>query len=216
MGAQPQPVGVQGDWTLAFFDHFREKTIDLAKWWVDPSPKDGFSAENVSIVDEQLVLRVSETGGALITSDPGATNGGGFDMLPGDFVEAKINFAGTSTEIFNYPAFWVYGQQWPQDGENDIAEAIDGRMTVNYHSSSGAHNLGVIPGEWADGFHTYGLHRMASQSVVYYDGVAVKTYATDDDGGPQRIVIATAKDATTVYGSKGEVLVDYVRAWTPA
>jgi hypothetical protein len=86
---------------------------------------------------------------------------------------------------------------------------------VNYHSSSGAHNQGAIPGYWCGGYHVYTLNRQATKSDVYYDGVLVKSYATDDHSSPQYLVINIGAGAPAAYGAASQVKVDYVRAWSP-
>jgi hypothetical protein len=88
-------------------------------------------------------------------------------------------------------------------------------MTVNYHSSSGSHNQGTVPGDWGNSFHTFGLHRMANSADVYFDGVKVKSYATDDGNAPQYLIlnVGASGSTTSAYGAASQVQVDYVRAW---
>ena len=102
----------------------------------------------------------------------------------------------------------------PKTGEHDIAEGC-GTLTVNYHSPSGAHNFGTIPGTWSNAFHVYGMHRMASSVDVYYDGQKVKSYPTDDNGKPHSLILDLTEGCggTPLYGAGSEVLIDYVRAW---
>jgi hypothetical protein len=86
-------------------------------------------------------------------------------------------------------------------------------MTVNYHSPSGAHNQGTIPGVWSNAFHVYGLYRGAGFAEVYYDGVLVKRYPTDDNGNGQALIVNIGSGHTAQVPS--QLLVDYVRAWKP-
>jgi len=76
-------------------------------------------------------------------------------------------------------------------GENDAAEGL-GTVTVNYHSLSGAYNQGTIPGTWPNAFQTYGIHRQAAESDVYWDGVKAAAYLTDDNGDPEALEPASS------------------------
>jgi beta-glucanase (GH16 family) len=86
---------------------------------------------------------------------------------------------------------------------------------VNYHSPSGAHNQGTVPGIWTNDYHIYGIYRQRFKSDVYYDGKLVKSYTTDDSGNPQYPVInvGQSNSRTKVYGQASQVKVDYVRVW---
>ncbi len=63
-----------------------------------------------------------------------------------------------------------------------------GHHDVNYHSSSGPHDQGTVPGIWSNAFHTYTLCRQPGKCEVYYDGVKVKSYRTDDAGALQYLI----------------------------
>ncbi|MET3164306.1 UNVERIFIED_ORG: cytoskeletal protein RodZ [Arthrobacter sp. UYEF10] len=215
------PVGVPGAWTMAFADEFNGTDLDASKWsncWFSSNcgtmNKVSTSPSNVSVNGGNLVLSLnSSSSGSLVSTNPkgGATTGYQFGT---GYVEARIKFPGDGTNLYNWPAFWTTGQTWPTNGENDIAEVLSGKMTVNYHSTSGAHNQGTVPGNWGNSFHTYGLHRTATSSDVYFDGVKVKSYPTDDGGAPQYIVLNVGASSTApAYGAASQVQVDYVRAW---
>jgi hypothetical protein len=215
------PAGIPGTWTLKFSDEFNGTSLDLAKWshcWFSPTcgtmNNVSTSPANVAVTGGNLVLTLaSQTTGALVSSNPrgGATTGYQFQY---GVVEARIHFPGDGTNCYNWPAWWTDGQSWPTDGENDIAEVLRGPMTVNYHSSSGAHNQGSVPGYWCGGFHTYALHRKAGAADVYYDGIKVKSYTTDDTGNPHYLILNVGYTSSfPVYGTASQVKVDYVRAW---
>ncbi|WP_426989088.1 glycoside hydrolase family 16 protein [Pseudarthrobacter sp. Y6] len=216
------PVGVPGAWTMAFADEFNGTALDTAKWsncWFSPScgsmNKVATSPGNVSVGGGNLALSLnSSTSGALVSTNPKGGAGTGYEFTTG-YVEARIKFPGDGTNLYNWPAFWTNGQSWPTNGENDIAEVLSGKMTVNYHSTSGAHNQGTVPGDWGNNFHTFGLHRTANSADVYFDGVKVKSYSTDDGGAPQYIVlnVGASGSSPAAYGAASQVQVDYVRAW---
>jgi hypothetical protein len=148
-----------------------------------------------------------------VSSSPGDGAGANGFLLPvGGYAEARVLFPGNGTSIYNWPAWWTSGPGWPAAGEHDIAEGL-GSLTVNYHSLSGSHNQGVIPGTWSNAFHVYGLHRKATSADVYWDGRLVKSYSTDDNGGAQSLLLNVGRGNTAVYGTGSQVKVDYVRAW---
>ena len=213
------PLGVPGTWTLKFDDEFNGTSLDLTKWsncWFSPTCGSmnnvTTNPANVAVSGGNLILTLaSASSGALISTDPtgGATTG--YQFTTG-FTEARVYFPGNGTTIYNWPAWWANGNNWPSAGEHDIAEGL-GDMTVNYHSPSGSHNQGTIPGIWSNAFHTYGLHRMAGRADVYYDGVLVKSYTTDDNGAPNYLILNVGAGNQAVYGTGSQLKVDYVRAW---
>ena len=220
------PNGPTGNFTLVFNDEFIGTSLNSTYWsnsWFDGGRQNGVStsADNVSVGGGYLTLRLSSsTVGASVNTNPsdhyeGNSAKTGFQFITG-VVEARINFPGNGTSLFNWPAFWTTGQSWPADGENDIAEVLGpGQVTVNYHSNSGSHNQGAIPGYWGGKFHTYTLERLTTKSNVYYDGVLVKSYASDDTGNAEYIVINLgAGSGPLATGEASQVVVDYVRAWT--
>ena len=150
----------------------------------------------------------------MTTNPRSGAAGAGFQYRTG-IVEARIWFPGDGVHCYNWPAWWTTGQSWPTNGEHDIAEVLRGNMTVNYHSSSGSHNQGAVPGYWCGGFHTYAVHRKVGSADVYYDGVRVKSYPTDDGNAPHYLVInvGVSNKRYPAYGAASQIRVDYVRAW---
>jgi hypothetical protein len=217
----PMPLGVPGNWTLAFEDTFDGTALDLNKWsssWFNGGTmnKVKTSPANVAVTDGNLVLTLSDSAtGALVSTNPKGGAKTGYQFTTG-YVEARIWFPGngTANSCYNWPAWWTDGQSWPGNGEHDIAEVLGGQMTVNYHSASGAHNQGAVPGVWNNGWHVYGLWRKGSTAEVYYDGKLVKSYPTDDGNAPQYLILNVGNGGSpNVYGAASQVRVDYVRAW---
>jgi beta-glucanase (GH16 family) len=131
----------------------------------------------------------------------------------GGYTEARVNFPGSGTAIDNWPAWWTSGPGWPAGGEHDIAEGL-GKLTVTYHSPSGSHGQGSPAGTWSNAFHVYGLYRQATSAKVYYDGLEVASYSTDDNGAPESLLVDVMDGyGQAVYGAGSQVLVDYIRAW---
>ena len=211
--SSPQPVGDPGNWNLTFDDEFNGSSINTNVW----NNHDGWTNQN-NVTDH--AYNVTESGGVatltLASNGSGATIGTNQNVLAvGDFAEARVEFAGSGTTIYNWPAWWASGPNWPSAGENDIAEGL-GTLTVNYHSPSGSHNQGTIPGNWAGAFHTYGIYRGSNYCNVYWDGQLVKHYSTDDNGQAQELLFTMGQANTLQFGAAGQMKVDYVRVWSPA
>jgi Glycosyl hydrolases family 16 len=220
-GSGPMPTGVAGIWRLAFDDEFDGTVLDRSKWTAMEGGNMNnvtTTAGNVSVGGGVATLQLSDsTHGAEICTCIGRRSGE-FTLPPGGVAEARVYFPGSDNEhIYNWPGWWVSGPNWPTAGEHDIAEGLGGDLTVNYHSSSGAHNFGDVDGRWDAAFHTFTLHRKASRADVYWDGRLVKSYATDDNGDGDHLIVNVGASGrrTAVTGSAGAVKVDYVRAWVP-
>ncbi len=227
--SSPMPVGVPGSWSLAFADEFDGTTVDIARWNVT----DGHNMNNVltasgnvSVSNGELQLQLSSADGvvrgAMVTSSVVDGSGRrGFEAGIGTYTESRVFFPGSDAQpIYNWPAAWTSGQQWPSNGEHDYAEGLSGRLTANYHylSSTGTHvanNSGPVSGTWHNGFHTYGVHRKAASADVYWDGRLIRSYPTYDAGGGHSLIfnVGRSNTRTPVLGAAGAVRVDYVRVW---
>jgi beta-glucanase (GH16 family) len=207
------PLGVPGHWKLVFDDEFDGNSLNRNVW----NAHNGWSNQNavtdklgnVAVKDGHAVLRLaSPHSGAEI----GTRN---FGLKIGEFAQARIDFAGSGTTIYNWPAFWTSGPSWPKGGENDVAEGF-GALTVNYHSPKVTDDSGPIPGVYAGAFHVYGIYRGPNYTRVYWDGKIVRAYTTHDDGQPQTLLLTLGAANHLMTGAAGAMVVDYVRAWAPA
>jgi Glycosyl hydrolases family 16 len=216
-----QPTGPGGSWKLVFNDEFNGTNLDRTRW----TDLDGWSmngvktrGSNVAVTGGNLVLTLSSSSeGAEVDSSPADGAGAnGFLLQVGDYAEARINFPGDGRRLYNWPAWWASGPGWPAAGEHDIAEVLGGENTVNYHSSSGAHNQGAVPGYWGGAYHVYGVHRLTDHADVYWDGTLVKSYRTDDNGQGQALLVNVGTDGSPVTGAASQVKVDWIRAYRPA
>ena len=208
--ATPLPNGPSGNWTLVFDDEFNATSLNTSAWdthdgWINQNDVTDHASNVTEIGGDAILTLASKTSGAAIESTV-ATLG------VGEYAEARIDFAGSGGRIDNWPAWWTSGPNWPAAGENDIAEGL-GTLTVNYHSPTGTHNQGTVPGTWANGFHTYGIYRTATKCYVYWDGKLVKSYTTNDNGQPESLIFTMGASNTLAYGTAGRMLVDYVRVW---
>jgi hypothetical protein len=218
-----KPDGVSGNWTVAFDDEFNGTSVNTSKWAIGNDGTVNAVTTSSSDVSESggdlnLQLSNSSTGAAVCSGGTNTPCGGstpdGYALPVDGFAEARVWFPGSGSSIDNWPAWWVSGANWPAAGEADIAEGL-GDLTVNYHSPSGAHNHGAVPGTWSSGWHVYGIWRHATSDDVYWDGTLVKSFPTDDNGQPEALILNVGSGNTAVYGAASDVKVDYVRVWTP-
>ena len=208
-----RPDGVRGGWRLVFDDEFNGSSLNQTVWnahvgWTNQNHVTD-SLSNLSVHGGHLVMWLaSPTSGAEIETNR-------FGLSVGEYAEARIEFSGAGQMIYNWPAWWISGPNWPAAGENDIAEGL-GDLTINYHYPGGSLETGSVRGSWADRFHTYGIYRGRLYSRVYWDGRLVRTYRTSDNGLPETLWLTMGAANILRTGASGRMLVDYVRAWAPA
>jgi hypothetical protein len=216
--ASNQPVsGPGGTWQLKFSDEFNGSSLDPQVWsksWFNGGKMNNVTTNpaNVAVIGGNLVLTLSSnTEGALVNTNPSDSGKRGFSIGYGYF-EAKVFFPGEGTRIYNWPAWWTDGQNWPQNGEIDIAEGLD-TLTSNYHSSTGANNSNTVPGSWANAYHIYAVNRQPGKNDIYWDGKLIRSYATNDGGSPHYLIFNIGAGTHQVLGVGSQVKVDYVRVW---
>ena len=162
-----------------------------------------------------------------------STGANAWELGVGDYVEARVWFAAAAANpndpIANWPAFWTSGSNWPANGEIDIAEGL-AKLTSTYHECNvtppvvgcgNTQDTTITPQPitgWGGAWHIYGTYRTATDDYVYWDGNLVADHKVNDLGGLQalRFNIGNhgATDPSTVLGSAGDMLVDWVRGYT--
>lgn len=153
--------------------------------------------------------------GSLVSTNPndGVAGHEGFQFTYG-YAQAKIKFLGTPTGgIADWPAWWINGQNWPVDGEIDIAEGLFGRACVHFHYLGGVAGR-CVPGSWADRWNTYGVNWEPGSITWYYDGVKVGETTQHVTSSPMYLLLDNVQGkhgGDTVAPSR--MLVDYVRVW---
>jgi hypothetical protein len=145
-GRTPMPTGVPGDWTLKFDDEFNGTGLDTADWstgWFGPGitppvnsqEEDCYDPAQVTENDGALDLTLIQKSEDCGISDPQYTTGlvstkGKFSFTYG-FIEARVwlpSAPGNPGEAADWPGVWLDGQNWPEDGEIDIAEGVHSRV----------------------------------------------------------------------------------------
>lgn len=219
-----------------FEDTFDGPGVDTRWWsltsWGGSNIVNGVytSADNVNIVDGELVLTLSAPDlGASVNSNPAdsqSTPGKvGFEAKVGSVCEARIYMPGDGKLVYNWGCWWTAGQWvsgsgW-KNGEHDIVEVLGGWPGINYHALN-FHREVAYPGYvddnnytyWGDAWHTYSVHRQRNKADYYWDGKLVASQATSDTGKPHSLILTNGAGSFVKVGES--IRVDYVRVWEPA
>jgi hypothetical protein len=158
---------------------------------------------------------------------------------PGYVYEADVYFS----NFEDWPAFWMYGSNWPAQGEIDAVEANYGVNYVTWHyapCSSSASNSQVSTNPWtyackttvkpfsaniSPGWHIVDIAFTYSGVQVYYDGslyVSINENVTTSGNDPMWVTFSEGSCAepwasvcaSGAEGVPGNVQVKYLRIFT--
>jgi hypothetical protein len=230
------PPPAPGPWnpTPTFDDEFSAGALNTA-WWTPgwfgtgitgPVNDTCLSSSNVLLGASTLNLwlepvasRCGKTRspytGALVSSNPqdGVKGHTGFQQTYGYF-EAQIYLPpAPDGTVANWPAWWMDGQVWPQDGEIDIVEGLGGQACFHFHFSRNNPPGGCVSGRYS-GLHTFGVDWEASSITWYYDGTRVGQVTSNVTSSPMYLILNNCQGqygGTTVVPS--DMQVSYVRVW---
>jgi beta-glucanase (GH16 family) len=218
--------------TLIFDDEFDGTTLDSSKWtpnWlynscpscvtkpVNSRERGAYDPKQVSVHDGALYLTA--------IASPATVNGvtypyrSGLIQSDGKFqftygrLEARIYLPSMNGRIANWPAFWTDGQHWPNDGENDVMEGLEGDACWHFHSTAGG------PGNCASGdfsgWHTYAATWSPGKVSYFYDGAHVGDITTGITGSPMYLIVNYGiSDYPSWTATPNTMAVDYVRFWS--
>lgn len=224
---------VDETYTLVFDEEFNDGELLATRWtanWLGCAtcitppvqPKNELAAydpDQAAVANGKLRLSIA--------AKPVTVNGKRYDYRSGmvqsndqarftyGYFEARIYMpiSGETNRIANWPSFWLNGQNWPYDGENDIAESLDGRACYHFHSPDGA------PGGCATGNHTgwhvYGALWEPGSVTYYYDGRRVGRITKGITDSPMYLILNYGM--STIGGAIREnatMLVDYVHVYS--
>ncbi len=230
----PMPSGPTGTWNLTFCDEFSGTAVDQNKWSVNWGNGKGdswtkvswsqeiMSTENLQFPGDGALHVVAEQrngtwySGAVQTS---AT----FTQTYGAY-EARLKTA----PGFGYlSAFWLASDgTWPP--EIDIDETLGKEPnTAYYHTHYNANNdshADTFTGsDLTADFHTYGVSWDVTNIRFYFDGQLKATHANTDTGDGHacklpmfillNIHIGNDWAGHPTSTPRGDMVVDYVRAW---
>ena len=239
------PTGVPGTWNLIFDDEFNGAGLNTADWstgWFGSGITRGVSSNEPECYDPS---HVAEANGELdlnFSQESESCNGvsqpytSGMITTNGKFsftyglIEFRAWLPSTSNgQVADWPGLWTDGQDWPTDGEIDVAEGLGGSVCAHFHGPTdngagyGAGGItGCPPGTYTGGWHTFAADWEPGIVTWYYDGhdigcisttgsacAAVNTTITSS---PMYIImgLGSSSNAETAPVS---LRVDYVRVW---
>jgi beta-glucanase (GH16 family) len=220
------PNGLLAQSRLVFSDDFGGTSLDTSKWtanWlgspaattppVNTAETDCYSPSQVSVGGGELnltaVARTCTVDGKTYDYTSGLVQSDGKFAFTDGFAQARI---WTPAGAGLWPAFWLDGQHWPNDGEIDVLEAYGTDVsTFHYHYEGGAPGGGTNIAGATAGWHTYAVYWNATSTTWYYDGKQVYSMATPVND-PMYLVLnlGVNSDAAAVPAT---MRVSYVKVW---
>ena len=227
------PAGVPGHWTLRFDSEFTGTSLNAAQWstgWygsgitapANSAEDDCYDPAQVSVGGGVLSLSVaqkSENCGAADYAGALVSTMGKFSFTYG-FIQARVwlpGVPGNPGEVANWPGVWTDGQNWPQDGEIDIAEGVSGQMRAHFHGAANAQGIGAgggsgcPSGKYMDGWHTFAADWEPGSITYYYDGVI--SAALPRGLRPRRCSSSLTTRLRVPARAPARMKVAYVRVW---
>jgi len=230
------PTGVPGNWKLVFDDEFSGAGLDTSEWstgWlgsgitgpVNHKEPECYDPAQVTVGGGSLNLTLVAKSESCGISDPeyatGLVNTAGKFTYTYGLLETRVWLPaanGAPNMVANWPSVWTDGQDWPYDGEDDVAEGLAGLVCSHFHSAadtSGAGaggGTGCPGGTYAGGWHTFAANWEPGSVTYYYDGVNIGSVTHGITSAPMFIVLSY--DAGKAYPEAPATMkVDYVRLW---
>jgi beta-glucanase (GH16 family) len=227
-----KPFGVLGNWRLVFDDEFNGTSLG-SDWIVglrgnggeletptNPQDLAAYSSTQVKVGGGVLTLTAARSAGVVVNGNrysyvSGAISTTDKRTFTYGYFEARLYFPGGTGLIYNWPAFWLDGRDWPTDGELDVVEGLDGLAAYHFHSDAGgpgAHVTGNFTG-----WHTYGADWEPGSVTFYYDGREVGRITDGVTSQPMALLIDYAVSPPDLFGgavvAPASMEVDYVRVW---
>lgn len=253
----PPPVGIPGQWvsTLNVGPGYRNgavtDTVSRLLTWNGASrgtaaPNNSYedtcyNAANVTLQGSVVGLSLTDPATSTCVPPPGwdpepyygaqISTHASQSIKPGEAVEAAIYLPPTADgTIADWPAFWMFGPDWPTSGEIDMVEGLDGRGCYHFNWGSLANQLSrggctsIGPG-----WHIFGVDwQPATRSAAaasdgadvsyrmtyYYDGRAVGTIVQGGVAKNPMILLLDITDETGGSLEPATMEIAYVRAWS--
>jgi hypothetical protein len=219
------PASLGAPTKVVLDDEFSTGALNTAlwapEWFTNGSSQNGTTMEtsNVSVGANGLALNLAANGtGGIVSSNPsdGVSGHSGFQIAPtaGNpvYVEYKVTVpAAPDGKIANWPALWLDGQSWPEDGEIDVMEGLAGEAAYHIHYGSGSGTAQGGNVNTSPGTHTYGVLWSTTGVTFVYDGAVVGSL-TESMTSPMYLIMENSVDASTSVVS-GVTDVRYVRVF---
>ena len=222
-------IPVDSSWTLTFDEEFNGNSLDKNVWGDNWLGADGaitkpINSQELGAYDP---AQVSVSGGNLRLSaidSPVTVNGINYQYRSGivqthdsfnqtyGYFEAKLYLEGSNGKIDNWPAFWLDGENWPEDGELDVMEGLGGTAAYHFHSPSGGPGKGVS-GDYT-GWHIFGAQWEPGKVSFYYDNVLVGEITSGITDSPMYLILNLGIGINSIKDVPSEMLVDWVHAYS--
>jgi beta-glucanase (GH16 family) len=230
----PMPAGVSGDWALKFDAEFNGTSLDTTQWstgWYGSgitSPANGSEnncddpaqvSEGGGVLSLSLVQQSENCGGQQDYAGSLVSTMGNFSFTYG-FIEARVwlpGLPGNPGYVANWPSVWADGQNWPQDGEIDLAEGLHGGVCAHFHGPDNPGGIaagggtGCAGGNYADSWHTFAADWEPGSITYYYDGTDIGSVTSGVTSAPMFLVLNNAAGGT--LSTPATMKVAYVRVW---
>ena len=228
--AAPEPAGnPPGPWRLRLNDEFNGRSLNRSVWstgWLAPGitppvnsgELECYDPRNVRVQDGTLQLsligRPTAGGGKPRPYVSGMINSDGKFQFTYGLLEARLWLPGQGRVLTDWPAFWADGQNWPADGEIDVVEGLGGEACWHFDYPGRAPG-GCHPGNYANGWHTFGADWEPGSITYYYDGHVVGTLRSGITSAPMYLILnlATANAYGIPVRVPATMRVCYVRVW---
>jgi beta-glucanase (GH16 family) len=235
-----QPLGMRGTWKLILNSDFTGRKLNSSLWqpgWFGTGttgPINGnelacYSPANVSLPgDHTLHLKVTAvpsscqgeqrpyTGAVLSTNPFDGRSSGGFEYTYGA-LEARVYVPRSGSVIADWPAVIALGRVWPQDGEDDVLENLEGTVCSHFHSPGYAPGgpLGGCDKFLKPGWHTVSSDWEPGSVTWYYDGAEIAHITQGVTSAPMYLVLVNTVSSKAEPGvSRPDAMrVAYVRVW---
>jgi beta-glucanase (GH16 family) len=232
-GGTLMPAGVSGDWTLRFDSEFNGNSLNTAQWstgWygsgitppVNSSEDDCYDPAEVSegggALSLSLVRQSENCGGQEDYAGGLVSTVGKFSFTYG-FIQARVwlpGVPGSPGQVANWPAVWADGQNWPADGEIDIAEGLGG-VCAHFHGPENPDGIGAGGGSgcpggtYGDGWHTFAADWEPGSITYYYDGADIGSVTSGVTSAPMFLILDNATAGSALVPATMKVA--YVRVW---
>jgi hypothetical protein len=177
-------------------------------------------SSNVSVGANGLALQLnSPQSGGLVSTNPDDNQPGhtGFQIAPTPtkpvFVEFKATLPATASgTVANWPALWLDGQTWPEDGEIDLMEGGGGYTAYHVHYGTGSGSAQGATVNDLSGTHTYGVLWTTTGFTFLYDGAVVGTVNVALTS-PEYLLMENSYSSADPTVFPATMDVRYVRVW---
>ena len=229
---------VDSSYKLVFDEEFNGTTLDSSKW-INGWFGDGTSVtQPVQATVEQAAYdpkQATVSGGMLrlaAIASPATVNGRTYPyrsglIMTGDkyrvtygYIEARVYIPGAADgTVYNWPAWWLVGDNWPTGGEIDIMEGLEGNAYSTFHFGTVANHqhYQFIARNNPVGWHVMAAHWQPGRITFYYDGIAIGTVTSNVTSQPMQLIL---NNAVGGWGGPTVVpatmLVDYVHVYSNA